>query len=56
MPQLHTKLSECREITRARKAMKKVKKVWRIFWPERNSNKETRVEWASQYGIIQPWH
>jgi hypothetical protein len=41
MPQLHTKLSECREITRARKAMKKAK---------------TRVEWASQHVEVQPWH
>jgi hypothetical protein len=41
MPPLRTKLSERREITRARKAMKKAK---------------TRIEWASQHVEVQPWH
>jgi hypothetical protein len=30
-----------------------------LVWPgrdKRNSNKSTRVEWASQYGKVQSWH
>ena len=41
MPIVRTKLSERRDITRARKTMDKA---------------NTSVEWASQHVEVQPWH